>query len=172
MSGSNNRLLTAAECQRIDQLLAEGLSHNKVAKEMGRSQSTVSAYAKRSGQTPIIHRTPNEAIARRVELSLESRLDATSELKAKVMELARVAKSGREMKDLATAWGILTDKVLLLQGLPTSRSEFNSTRATATLNLQEEFSKLDRALAEEMDSNVIEQQEYRAGRNDDSLGPL
>jgi len=60
----NNNPLSDEKCQLIEELPAGGESHNSVAARIGRSQSTVSKYAKRAGIAPI-HRTPTEAIERR-----------------------------------------------------------------------------------------------------------
>jgi len=69
---------------------------------------------------------------------------------AKVFEVARSASMDREIKECAVAFGVLVDKKNLMEGLPSSRHELHSTRATATINLQEEFAKLDAELAKEI----------------------
>src|SRR5215210_8114787 len=146
----NKNPLTQAERDRIDQLLALGMSHNKIAAEVGRAQSTVSAYAKKTGQTPV-HRTPIEAIERRIDLSIEKRIEHTAEIMGKVLEIVRAATTGREVKEASTAWAILIDKLNILEGRPASISESRSTRGGegSTMNLQEEFERIDRELAEE-----------------------
>jgi hypothetical protein len=141
----NPNPLTQAEKDRIDQLLAEGMSQKKIAAEVGRAQSTISLHCKRTGQLPV-HRTPVEAIERHIGLSIEKRIERTAELMDKVMDIARKAKTGREIKEVSTAWAILIDKTAVLEGRPSSISE-SRTPARGfegkTINLEEEFAKLD-----------------------------
>ena len=140
--------LTPDEITRIDELLAKGMSQKQVSREVGRAQSTISLHCKRTGQVPV-HRTPIQAINRHIELSIESRIEHTAELAAKVLEIARKAKSGKEIRECSVAWGVLIDKVALLENRPTSISESRAPGKDQNfvLNLQEEFAKLD-ALAE------------------------
>jgi thioredoxin-like negative regulator of GroEL len=144
----NNNPLSDEECQLIEELLAGGESHNSVAARIGRSQLTVSKYAKRAGITPL-HRTPTEAIERRKEFSLEQRLEDTGILMEKVLEIARDAKNGRDIKECSIAWGVLCDKKAVMEGLPSSRTETHTTRASAHLDLRAEFERIDQQLEEE-----------------------
>ncbi len=139
--------LTTEERSRIKELLLSGLSHNSIAREVGRAQSTISALAQREGITPV-NRTPLSAIERRKDFALEERLEATGELMAKVLEIARSAKSGREIKECSVAWGVLCDKRAIMEGLPSSRTETRSTQGPGTINLEEEFRKLNQELRE------------------------
>src|SRR4028119_662017 len=101
--------LCTEERERIRALLLAGASHNSIAKQVGRSQSTVSAFAQREGITPV-NRAPQSAIERRREFALEARLEATGELMSKVLEIAATAETGRAIKECAVAWGVLCDK--------------------------------------------------------------
>lgn len=140
--------LTDTEKVLIRELLDDEQSHNSIAKRVGRSQSTISDFAKREGIAPV-NRTPVSAIERRREFALEERLEATGELMAKVLEIAAHAKSGREIKECSVAWGVLCDKRAIMEGLPSSRTETRSTQGPGTINLEEEFKRLDEELLEE-----------------------
>jgi len=47
----------------------------------------------------------------------------TGQLMAQVLEIAAGAKSGREIKGCAIAWGGLCDKAMIVEGLPPSKPE-------------------------------------------------
>ena len=149
--GQRPEPLTNEEKQQIDQLLDQGYSQKKTAQIVGRAQSSVSLHAKRSGRTPV-HRTPTEAIARHSELSIERRIERTGRLMDKVMELAEKATAGREVRELSVAWGILNDKLNILEGNPSSISESRSARGPGTIDFAEEFRKIDEAIAAEAPS--------------------
>jgi ParB-like chromosome segregation protein Spo0J len=135
--------LTPAEMARIDELLAQGISQKKIAREVGRAQSTISLHCKRTGQVPT-HRAPTEAIQRHSELAIERRIEHTGELMAKVLEVARKSKSGLELKNLSTAWGILIDKLNILENRPSNITESRSASGgRGWIDLEEEFAKLD-----------------------------
>jgi predicted transcriptional regulator len=142
--------LTTEEMQEIDRLLDEGISQKKVAQRVGRSQSTISLHAKRSGRTPV-HRTPTEAIARHSELAIEARIERTGRLMDRVMDrvmdIAEKATSGREIRECSVAWGVLNDKLQILEGRPSNISESRSgARGAGTIDLAEEFAKLEREI--------------------------
>jgi IS30 family transposase len=159
--------LTTEESSRIRALLLAGMSHNAIAKQVGRAQSTVSAFAQREGIAPV-NQAPVSAIERRkVVLSLEARLEATGELMVKVREIAEQATTGREIKECSVAWGVLCDKSTIMEGLPSSRTETHTSSMRAgspVLNLEEEFRALDDRLEAEARVQEAEQgKEYGAG---------
>jgi helix-turn-helix protein len=135
--------LTTAEMQEIDELLATGMSQKKIAAQVGRAQSTISLHCKRTGQTPV-HRAPTEAIQRHIDLSIEKRLEHTAGLMGKVLEIAEQATSGREIRECSVAWGVLIDKLAVLEGRPSNISESRSgPRGPGTIDFAEVFRKLD-----------------------------
>ena len=70
----------------------------------------------------------------------------------KVMELAEKATAGREVRELSVAWGILNDKLNILEGNPSNISESRSARAAGTIDFAEEFRKIDQQIVEEATS--------------------
>jgi IS30 family transposase len=140
--------LTNEECASIREMLGNGESHNSIAKKVGRAQGTISAFAQREGINPA-YRAPQTAIERRREFALEERIEATGELMEKVLEIARDAKSGREIKECSVAWGVLCDKKAVMEGLPSARTETHATRASAHLDLRAEFERIDQRLEKE-----------------------
>ena len=152
--------LRTEERERIRALLLAGTSHNSIAKQVGRSQSTVSAFAQRKGIAPV-NRAPQTAIERRREFALEARLEATGELMSKVLKIAATAETGRDIKECAVAWGVLCDKSAIMEGLPSSRTDTRTTHTThgavPVLNLEEEFARID-AQAEEQQRLQAERQ--------------
>jgi hypothetical protein len=73
----------------------------------------------------------------------------------KVMEIALNSSSGREVRECAVSWGILNDKLQILQGNPSkgnpsSISESRSgARGAGTIDLAAEFAKLEREINQE-----------------------
>jgi hypothetical protein len=128
------------------------MSHNAIAKQVGRAQSTVSAFAQREGIAPV-NQAPVSAIERRVVLSLEARLEATGALMSKVLEIAEQATTGREIKECSVAWGVLCDKSAIMEGLPANRTETHTSSGGLGVgkmfNLEEEFKALDDKLERE-----------------------
>jgi hypothetical protein len=155
--------LTDEEKALIRQLLKDERSHNSIARELNRSQSTISDFARREGIVPV-SRTPVSAIQRRREFALEERLEATGEIMAKVLEIAATAKSGREIKECSVAWGVLCDKRAIMEGLPSSRTETRSTQGPGTINLEEEFKRLDEQLEGEarQEQERLDKQRHQA----------
>jgi hypothetical protein len=135
-------------------LLLAGQSHNAIAKQVGRSQSTVSAFAQREGTAPV-NGAPREAIERRKEFALGATLETTGELMAKVLEIAETAEAGREIKECAVAWGVLCDNSAIMEGLPLSRTEMHTTRGS-TIDLEQEWAKLDA----QMEREGLQETEY------------
>jgi hypothetical protein len=140
--------LTEEEITRIKTMLLSGQSHNSIARQVGRAQSTVSELARREGIAPV-NQAPLSAIERRKEFTLEARLEATGELMSKVLEIAATAKSGREIKECSVAWGVLCDKRAIMEGLPSSRTETRTAPDPGIINLEEEFRRIDERLFEE-----------------------
>ena len=64
-----------------------------------------------------------------------------------VLEVAARAKSGREIKGCAIAWGMLCDKAMTLEGGRPSKPEATA-RGMGVINLKEEFKRPDEALDE------------------------
>lgn len=162
-----NNPLSHEETIRIREMLGAGQSHNSIAKQLGRAQSTISEFAKRAGYSPLPARVPTVANQARRDFALEERLEATGELMAKVLEIAAHAESGREIKECSVAWGVLCDKRAIMEGLPSSRTETYSGRPHHdNLNLQEEFAKLDAELVAEAearrDAELREEQHRQA----------
>jgi hypothetical protein len=144
-----NNPLSPEEMSEIRERLGANQSHNSIAKKLGRAQSTISEFAKREGISPLPERTPRVANEARKGFALEARLEATGELMAKVLEIAAHAESGREIKECSVAWGVLCDKRAIMEGLLSSRTETRSTQGPGTINLEEEFKRLDEELLEE-----------------------
>jgi hypothetical protein len=142
----------------FNMMLLSGQSHNSIARQVGRAQSTVSELARREGIAPV-NQAPLSAIERRKEFTLEARLEATGELMSKVLEIAATAKSGREIKECSVAWGVLCDKRAIMEGLPSSRTESRTTPGPGSFDLAAEFAKLDRAMEEEQERLEQERQE-------------
>jgi transposase len=162
-----NNPLSTEERERIRGLLLAGQSHNAIAKQVGRSQSTVSAFASREGISPV-NQAPRAAVERRKEFALEARLEATGELMAKVLEIAEQATTGREIKDCSVAWAVLCDKSAIMEGLPSSRTETHTSSSGPgggkMLNLEEEFRALDVRMERDAETQEGEQgKEYGAG---------
>jgi hypothetical protein len=154
--------LTEEEISRIKAMLLGGQSHNSIARQVGRAQSTVSELARREGIAPV-NQAPLSAIERRKEFTLEARLEATGELMSKVLEIAATAKSGREIKECSVAWGVLCDKRAIMEGLPSTRTETRTAPGPGTLNLEEEFRRIDEELEEEhrLEQERLEQMRHQ-----------
>jgi Helix-turn-helix domain len=157
--------LSREETVRIREMLDSGKSHNAIAKQVGRAQSTISEFAKRAGIAPV-NRTPVSAIERRKDFALEARLEATGDLMAKVLEIAAHAKSGREIKEVCVAWGVLCDKRAIMERLPSSRTETYGGHAHhgKTIDLEKEFAKLDEDMLAEArrDEELLQEQHRQA----------
>ena len=149
--GQRPEPLTTAEMEEIDRLLQSGMSQKKIAQQVGRAQSTISLHCKRTGQVPT-HRAPSEAIARHSELSIERRIERTGRLMDRVMDIAEKATAGREIRECSIAWGVLVDKLNILEGRPSNISESRSARAAGTIDFAEEFRKIDQAIEAEATS--------------------
>jgi hypothetical protein len=145
--------LTSYEKQRIRALLDENHSHNSIAKELGRSQSTVSDFAKREGYSPLPERTPTVANRARREFGKAERRELLNLVFEKGEEkLKGGSLSAREFKETATAIAIAIDKSRIEEGSPSSVHETRASSGSplAGINLEEEWGRLD-ALQEEAD---------------------
>jgi Helix-turn-helix domain len=154
--------LTSHEKQRIRALLEENFSHNRIAAMVGRSQSTVSTFAKREGYSPLPERTPSVANQARREYSKAERLELIGLVFQRGEELLqKPGLSTREYKEVTTGIAIAIDKSRLEEGQPNSVHETRSgTPGVPAFNLQEEFERLD-ALQLQEESHT----EYGAGES-------
>jgi hypothetical protein len=143
--------LTTPEKQTIREMLDQNHSHNQIAKAIGRSQSTVSAYAKREGYSPLPERVPTVANRARKDYAKAERrelLNQAFETASQMLE--RGGLTARELKELMTAVGITLDKARLEEGSPNSVHETRSGGPHAgVINLEEEFARLDKLQEEE-----------------------
>jgi hypothetical protein len=150
--------LTSYEKQRIRTLLAESWSHNKISKELGRSQSTISDFAKREGFSPLPERTPHVANQARREFGKAERLELISlvfERGEKMLQ--KPGLTPREYKEVTTGIAIGIDKSRLEEGSPNSVHETRSgAMQPGTINLEEEFARLDALQEEEEEENASE----------------
>jgi hypothetical protein len=141
------RTITEEERKKMLELLREGFSHGEVARRTGRSQSAVSALAKQCSIEPV-NRMPKAQLAAREYNKVERRnlLNLMFD-KASVL-LDRSDLTARDFKDLVTAIAICIDKRRLEDGKAGEIRE-QRTSSSGGLDLDKEFSKLDRELAEE-----------------------
>lgn len=131
---------------RIQTLLLEGRSQGAVAKEVGVSHTTVNNFAKEKSIKPS-RVAPRAAIEAKKQYDLTGRLELSNELFDRIRALiADPGTRARDIKDLALAYGICTDKRRLEEGESTSRSEQHFSKG---LNLEEEFRALDDRLEQE-----------------------
>ena len=146
-----SKSLTDEEKVLIRELLEDEQSHNSIAKQVGRSQSTISEFAKREGYSPVPERTPRVANQARRDFAKVERLELLNqafEIAADMLE--RGGLSAREFKELMTGVAIGIDKRRLEEGEPNSVHETRSGHPHHDkLNLEEEFAKLDAQLEEE-----------------------
>ena len=142
--------LTTTEKERIREMLDLNYSHNEIAKQVGRSQSTISGYAKREGYSPLPERTPTVAVQARREYSKQERLELIGLVFQRGEELLNKPDlSAREYKEVTTGIAIAIDKSRLEEGQPNSVHETRSRPGSGTINLEEEFAKIDARLEEE-----------------------
>jgi transposase len=145
--------LSSYEKRTIREMLDQNHSHNQIAKAIGRSQSTVSTFAKREGYSPLPERTPTVANRARKDYAKAERRELLNQAFETASEmLERGGLTPRELKELMTAVGITVDKMRLEEGAQNSVHETRSRapHVAGTINLEEEFRRLD-ALQEEAD---------------------
>ena len=146
-----SKSLTDEEKALIREMLEDEQSHNSIARQIGRSQSTVSEFAKREGYSPLPERTPQVANQARRDFAKAERLELLNrafEIAADMLE--RGGLSARDFKELMTAVAIGIDKRRLEEGEPNSVHETRSGHPGAKpLNLEEEFRKIDKEILEE-----------------------
>jgi hypothetical protein len=135
-------------------MLDQNYSHNQIAKVMGRSQSTISTFAKAQGYSPLPERVPSPANQARREYGKQERLALLNLVFEKGEEMLQGGElSPREYKETVTGIAIAIDKSRLEEGSPTSRHETRQGTAGApgleSINLEEMFSHLDQLQAEE-----------------------
>lgn len=148
--------LTSYEKRTIREMLDQNHSHNQIAKIMGRSQSTISTFAKAQGYSPLPERVPSTANQARREFGKAERLALLNLVFEKGEEMLHSADlSPREYKETVTGLAIAIDKARLEEGSPTSRHETRQGPTGApgleSINLETEFARLD-TLQEEWDA--------------------
>jgi hypothetical protein len=143
--------LSSQEKGTIREMLDQNHSHNQIAKVMGRSQSTISDFARREGYSPLPERTPTVANAARKEFGKAERMELISLafMRGEAL-LNKPDLTPREYKEVMTGIAIGVDKARLEEGQPNSVRE---TRAgnprLGSLNLEQMFDHLDRLQEEE-----------------------
>ncbi len=143
--------LTTPEKQTIREMLDQNHSHNQIAKAIGRSQSTISDFAKREGYSSLPERTPHVANQARREFGKAERLELISLVFQRGEEmLQKPGLTPREYKEVTTGIAIGIDKSRLEEGSPNSVHETRSgAMQPGTINLEEEFARLDKLQEEE-----------------------
>jgi predicted transcriptional regulator len=146
-----NSPLTDEEKARIREMLDDGQSHNSIAKQVGRAQSTISEYARREGYSPLPDRTPRVANQARRDYAKAERLELLNqafETGAEMLE--RGGLSARDYKEVMTAIAITVDKRRLEEGMPDSvRETRRGGPHGKLLDLEKEFAKIEEDLAAE-----------------------
>ena len=143
--------LTTEEITRIKQLLDSGQSHNSIARQVGRAQSTISEFAKQEGYSPLPERTPRVANKARRDFAKAERMELLNlgfEVAWEKLESSEL--SPRDYKELMTGVAIAIDKRRLEEGQPNSVHETSSGHPhDKPINLEEEFARIDQELLEE-----------------------
>jgi helix-turn-helix protein len=142
--------LTTHEKQTIREMLDQNHSHNHIARITGRSQSTISSFARRAGYSPLPEWTPTVANQARKDYAKAERRELLNQAFETASEmLERGGLTPRELKELMTAVGISIDKARLEEGAPNSVRETRSgAMQPGGINLEEEFARLDLEEAE------------------------
>ena len=141
--------LTPEEREKIVSLLKEGgLSQGAIARLVGRAQSTVSSVATQEGLSAPRHRKPVRANYARKVYAKEQRRELHDKfLSLTESQLDQGQMTPREMKELAQAIAIVAEKRRLEDDEAGSITETRSgTPRAGTINLAEEFAKLDAQL--------------------------
>ncbi len=163
--------LTSYEKQRIQTLLDDNHSHNEIAKILGRSQSTVSTYAKREGYSPLPERTPTVANQARREYGKAKRLELLNLVFEKGEEMLNSADlSARAFKEVVTGIAIAIDKSRLEEGSPNSVHETRASGGSPHpngINLEEVFRKLDEEIEHSFRQEREQEREYGSPRAGD-----
>lgn len=137
--------VTEAERKRIADELRSGKTPYRVAKDAGRSRTTVCKIAGDLGIELDVQRVKKASEARR-DYAQAERLILLNEGFDKAREILANVGLADDLKDWAVAVGTLIDKRRLEDGEVTDRHE----RRTGGIDLEEEFRKLDTELAEEV----------------------
>ncbi len=112
--------LTSQEKGTIREMLNQNHSHSQIAKAVGRSQSTVSTFAKREGYSPLPERTPTVANVARKDYARAERRELLNQAFSVASEM--LERGGLTTRELMTAVGIPIDKSRLEEGGPTNAS--------------------------------------------------
>jgi hypothetical protein len=158
--------LTSYEKQRIRTLLDDNHSHNEIAKIMGRSQSTVSTYAKREGYSPLPERTPTVANQARREYGRAERRELISLIFERGEGMLKSPDlTPRAYKEIVTGIAIGIDKARLEEGSPNSVHETRpGTPHPNGINLEEAFRKIDEEIEHYSRQEWEQEQEYGSPR--------
>ena len=124
----------------IVEALREGKSQTAVAKEFGRSPSTVNRLSKETG---VVYSAPKRANAARRSYAKAARLDLSDRMFGKLRMMVDECDEPRRFKELAVVYGILTDKRLLEEGEATNRIEEKVTGSGARQRLAGLLSSFD-----------------------------
>jgi transposase-like protein len=128
------------ERNKIAAALKSGGKRNEVAREFGRSPALVSKIASEEGIEFDRSQTKKAADATR-EYALAERLRVSNELFEKLRAMTGEVATPGQLRELATAYGILTDKRRLEDGEVTARSE--SHNHSHSTDLDGYFAELD-----------------------------
>ena len=158
--------LTPEERAKIVSLLKEGgLSQGAIARLVGRAQSTVSSVAAQEGLSAPRHKTPVQANhARRVYAREQRR-----ELLDKFLTLAEAmidagGMSPREARELVQGIATAIEKRRLEDDEAGSITETRSEHPQhGTINLEEEFRKLDKLAEQERREEELREQQRHQG---------
>jgi IS30 family transposase len=146
-----NKSLTDEEKVLIRKLLEDEQSHNSIAERVGRSQSTISEFAKREGYSTLPERTPRVANQARRAFAKAERLELINlQLEVGKGKLESGELSARDYKEVTTAIAIGIDKRRLEEGESNSVHETRSGHPhVKSINLEEEFRRIDEEFLEE-----------------------
>jgi len=114
------QLIGAREKKDILHELSSGKSQNSVARSFGHSPSTVNRIAKEAG---LEYSGPKNANSARRTYAKAARLELSDRLFEKIEGLIKLCDDPRQLRELATVFGILVDKRLLEEGKATQRLE-------------------------------------------------
>lgn len=109
---------TEEELERVEELYNQGLSQGKIAKEMGRSQSTIHRWLDSlnllDGLSPDQSGT-KKAIEAKANYDRERRLNLNNKFFKKIEEMLDTVESPSDLRALATPYGVAEDKRHLLE---------------------------------------------------------
>ena len=109
---------TTEELERVEELFLQGISQGKIAKEMGRSQSTIHRWLDSlgllDGSSPDQSGT-KKAIEAKANYDRERRLTLNNKFFKKIEEMLDAVESPSDLRSLATPYGVAEDKRHLLE---------------------------------------------------------